>query len=93
MTTIQPILNYYNSDKAAPEGFRLDPIPNNFDALFKYAEIQSKPFPFVRADFYLENGKVTFGELTFTPAGGLDPQRLEETQIYFGSKIELPKIM
>ena len=31
----------------------------------------SAPFPFVRVDFYIVNGQLVFGELTFTPAGGL----------------------
>lgn len=31
----------------------------------------SKPFPFVRCDFFVVDGKLYFGELTFTPAGGL----------------------
>lgn len=31
----------------------------------------SSPFPFVRCDYYIVNGKLYFGELTFTPAGGL----------------------
>ncbi|RGS76395.1 ATP-grasp fold amidoligase family protein, partial [Coprococcus sp. AF21-14LB] len=31
----------------------------------------STPFPFVRCDFYIISGKLYFGELTFTPAGGL----------------------
>lgn len=30
----------------------------------------SKPFPFVRCDYYIVNDKLFFGELTFTPAGG-----------------------
>ena len=39
--------------------------------------------------FYLENGKITFGELTFTPAGGFDPNRLPETQRLFGDMVDL----
>lgn len=31
----------------------------------------SKPFPFVRCDYYVVDGKLYFGEMTFTPAGGL----------------------
>lgn len=31
----------------------------------------SEPFPFVRCDFYVVDGKLYFGELTFTPAGGM----------------------
>lgn len=63
--------------------------PKNFDLLFKYAEILSEPFPFVRVDFYLENGEVYFGELTFTPGGGLDYNRLESTDTLFGNLLSL----
>ena len=75
--------------KEAPEGFTM-PKPEGMDALFHYAEILSKPFPFVRADFYLENGKAYFGELTFTPGGGYDMNRLPETQLKFGQMVNLP---
>lgn len=75
--------------KEAPEGFTM-PKPDGMDDLFHYAEILSKPFPFVRADFYLENGKAYFGELTFTPGGGYDMNRLPETQLKFGQMVNLP---
>ena len=75
--------------KAAPEGFTL-PKPEGIDRLFDYAEKLSKPFPFVRADFYLEKGKAYFGELTFTPGGGFDRGRLPETDLLFGQKTILP---
>ncbi len=73
----------------APEGFTI-PKPEGMDQLFEYAEILSKPFPFVRADFYLENGKAYFGELTFTPAGGFDKGRLPSTDLLFGQMVKLP---
>lgn len=63
--------------------------PEGFELLFEYAEKLTKPFPFVRADFYLENGKVIFGEITFTPSGGFDSDRLPETQIIFGNKVNI----
>ena len=75
--------------KEAPEGFTM-PKPEGMDDLFHYAEILSKPFPFVRADFYLEKGKAYFGELTFTPGGGYDMNRLPETQLKFGQMVNLP---
>lgn len=65
------------------------PKPEGIDQLFEYAEKLSAPFPFVRADFYLENGKPYFGELTFTPSGGFDAGRLPETDLFFGEKVEL----
>jgi hypothetical protein len=76
--------------KAAPEGFYI-PKPEGMDELFNYAETLSKPFPFVRADFYLEQGKAYFGELTFTPAGGFDRGRLPETDLHFGQMVHLPE--
>ena len=75
--------------KEAPEGFTM-PKPEGIDDLFHYAEALSKPFPFVRADFYLEKGKAYFGELTFTPGGGFDTGRLPETQVLFGNMVSIP---
>ena len=80
---------YNKRGKAAPPDFTL-PKPNNYELLFDYATKLSKPFPFVRADFYLEHGTVNFGELTFTPCGGFDVNRLPETQRLFGSMVQLP---
>lgn len=79
------------SSLALPQDFTV-PKPVGIDQLFDYAEKLSKPFPFVRADFYLENGKAYFGELTFTPGGGFDPGRLPESDLLFGSMVNLPEI-
>ncbi|HIZ87226.1 MAG TPA: hypothetical protein IAC03_03580 [Candidatus Coprenecus pullistercoris] len=83
------LLRYNKKGQEVPEGFTL-PRPEGFDRLFEYAERLAKPFPFVRADFYLEAGKVIFGELTFTPAGGFDRGRLPSTQDLFGDMLVLP---
>lgn len=64
--------------------------PEGIDQAFKYAEILSKPFPFVRTDLYLINGKTYFGELTFTPSAGLDNGRLPQTDIALGNELVLP---
>lgn len=42
--------------------------PENLEQMIKYAEILSRDFKFVRVDLYNDNGKIIFGELTFTPA-------------------------
>lgn len=42
--------------------------PKNFDEMVQIARILSKDFKFVRVDLYEFEGKVYFGELTFTPA-------------------------
>ena len=44
--------------------------PENWDQMVKMAEDLAKPFPFVRVDLYNVNGKIYFGEMTFTPAKG-----------------------
>ena len=74
----------------APQDFTLL-APMNYEKLFEYAAILAKPFPFVRVDFYLEDGKVIFGELTFTPAAGFDRGRLPQTQKLFGELLRLPE--
>ena len=45
--------------------------PECLQQMLDSAKLLCKPFPFVRVDFYVVNGKLFFGELTFTPAGGL----------------------
>ena len=48
-------------------------VPSCFSEMVTLAKELSKPFPFVRVDFYDVDGKVVFGELTFFPGGGLLP--------------------
>lgn len=47
--------------------------PEGWDKMYECATKLSKPFPLVRCDFYLSDGKVFFGELTFTNSAGMDP--------------------
>jgi len=72
----------------APRGFTIEK-PKCLDKLLKCATNLSKPFPFVRADFYIVKNRVFFGELTFTPSGGLDGARLPDTDIMMGKMIDL----
>ena len=48
------------------------PKSKMIDQAFDLAEKLSKNFPFVRVDLYIIGEKIYFGELTFTPAAGLD---------------------
>lgn len=75
--------------KEAPEGFCI-PKPKCFEELLTAAKDLSQPFPFVRADFYIFEDNVVFGELTFTPAGGMDTGRLPETDLLMGELLKLP---
>lgn len=63
--------------------------PACMDEMFEIAERLSKPFPFVRVDFFEEKGKIIFGELTFTPCAGLDNDLPEEAERILGEKIKL----
>lgn len=47
------------------------PRPACLEEMLTASRALSKPFPFVRCDFFISSGKLYFGELTFTPAGGL----------------------
>lgn len=40
--------------------------------VFEIAELLAKEFPFVRVDLYIVRNRIYFGELTFTPAAGMD---------------------
>ena len=46
------------------------PKPANLEKLIHCARELSKPFEFVRMDFYLSSDKIYLSEYTFTPAGG-----------------------
>ncbi len=44
--------------------------PKNFEAMLEIARVLSKDFKFVRVDLHNIDGKIYFGEMTFTPASG-----------------------
>mgnify|MGYP004606237925 CR=1 FL=1 len=66
--------------------------PRNFDLMKKLAEKLSKDIPHVRVDFYEVNGKVYFGELTFTHWSGLVPFEPEKWDHILGEWIDLSKV-
>lgn len=72
----------------APEDFTLDK-PTKYDDMIKIAMKLSKGIPFVRVDLYECDDRIYFGELTFFPQSGLDPNLLPETDAYFGRMIKL----
>lgn len=65
------------------------PKPVQLDKMLEYSKRLSAPFPFVRVDFYYVNGKLIFGELTFTPSAGLDTGRLPEVDKQFGDILHI----
>lgn len=46
------------------------PRPENLEEMLEIARKLSKDFKFVRVDLHNVNGKIYFGEMTFTPASG-----------------------
>src|SRR5699024_11452900 len=45
--------------------------PKSLETMLEAASNLSKPFPFVRVDFFEYEKQAIFGELTFTPAGSV----------------------
>jgi len=72
---------------------RETPKPEAYDEMIAAAEALSKPFPFVRMDFYNIRGKAVLGEMTFTPAGCIQPGYTDLAQNQLGSLIKLPPRM
>ncbi len=66
--------------------------PENYDQMIEIAEKLSVGFPHVRVDLYNINGKIYFGELTFTHWSGFCPFEPEEWDYKFGSWITLPTV-
>ncbi len=70
----------------------LVPKPQNLSRMKEIAEILAKPFPCVRIDLYNIDGKIYFGELTFTSYGGMMGYFSNEFQLLAGSQIDLTEV-
>lgn len=71
------------------EALRYIDLPVQFDQMIEYGRILAAEFPFVRVDFFINDDRLFLGELTFTPAAGLDNYS-EEIERWLGKKIRLP---
>ena len=67
------------------------PQPKNLERMLEICEILAVGFPFVRIDLYNLNGKIYFGEYTFTPRGGMINWLTDEALESMGNLITLPK--
>lgn len=65
--------------------------PHNFEKMKKLAATLSKGVPHLRVDFYDIDGKIYFGELTFSTCAGIIPFEDEKWNKIMGDWIELPK--
>lgn len=66
--------------------------PNNISDMFAIVEQLSQKIPFSRIDLYNVNQKIYFGEITFFPDSGFDPNLMLEADFYFGSKLNLKEV-
>ena len=66
--------------------------PLNFEKMKELAEILSKDIPHLRVDFYEINGKIYFGELTFSHWAGMVPFEPEEYDLILGNWIDISSI-
>lgn len=66
------------------------PPPPNLDEMLKVSERLADPFPVVRVDLYNLNGRILFGEMTFTSLGGFMNYYTPEFLQKAGSLINLP---
>lgn len=82
------LLRYNKRGLAAPADFTL-PKPEGLDRMFELAAVLSEGFPFVRVDFYCEAGRIYFGEMTFYPQGGYDPNVLPSVDRQWGDKMNI----
>lgn len=64
--------------------------PKPFEEMKRMAEILSKDIPHVRVDFYLVQGKVYVGEMTFYHSAGFARIKPKEWNLRMGSWIKLP---
>ena len=59
--------------RVTPDFSLADPMPKpaGYDHMLEVAERLAKPFPVVRVDLYNLNGRIYFGEMTFTSYGAI----------------------
>ncbi len=81
-----PIKNGHPNAKTPPKK------PKNFEKMKELAEILSKGIPHLRVDFYEINGKIYFGELTFSHWAGMVPFEPEKYDMLLGTWIDLKKV-
>lgn len=66
------------------------PRPSCLKEMMELSRVLAEGFSFVRVDWYVVNGKLYFGEMTFTPASGTKHFVPGEWNYEFGRRIKLP---
>lgn len=97
--TFHPLLSIYSIpewkkiDVIMPRDAEPDPVapPPSLLEMMDCAATLSKGFPFVRVDLYDIDGKVMFGEMTFTPAAARIDYFTPDFLLHLGSLISIPR--
>lgn len=84
--TAHPEFSVFNSDYQQGE---IMPKPKNFEKMVEIAEKLSQGFPELRVDLYNVQGKIYFGELTFTSQGGFMDYFTPEFLRELGGKFQI----
>ena len=79
------VTNYY------PNSPGMLPKPDRLEDMIDCARVIPEGFPHVRVDFYLEDGRVIFGECTFFHFSGNQPFDPVEFDYVMGSYLQLPR--
>lgn len=66
--------------------------PQKFEEMIELSKILARDFPFVRVDFYENQGNLYFGELTFFPGNGLEWFEPFEWDKKIGDMLDLSRI-
>ena len=64
-------------------------LPERHEEMKMLSEKLAGDLPFVRVDWYEVDGKIYFGELTFTPCGGLMNINPDEYDYKWGQMIDI----
>lgn len=83
------ISDYALNPNSSHYGIKTFPKPKNLDKMLEYARVLSRGIPQVRVDFYDINGKIYFGEMTFTTGYGYRSEKFSEDLC---KKIDLTKV-
>lgn len=82
--------NHLDFTNGHPNAETIPEKPENFELMKTLASKLSEGIPHVRVDFYECNGKVYFGEMTFSHWGGMVPFNPSKWDKIFGEWISMP---
>jgi hypothetical protein len=83
--------NHLDIKMKDPNSLKMPDKPEKFEEMIELSKKLSKGIPHLRVDFYLINGKIYFGELTFYHNAGFSHIYPDRWNKQLGDWIKLPK--